>query len=121
MRSTRLLLTSNACNLRATIMTSTNALRHTQPHCHDGNSVSSFSAAPAYNRTSALASSPPARSAISSTLDSRSGSSASVTPGSGGGMRIRVAIVCGGPSGERGISLNSARSVVDHLEVRGNE
>ena len=27
----------------------------------------------------------------------------------------RLAIVCGGPSAERGISLNSARSVVDHL------
>ncbi|MDR1494982.1 MAG: hypothetical protein LBI29_03020, partial [Rickettsiales bacterium] len=27
-----------------------------------------------------------------------------------------VAILCGGPSPERGISLNSARSVVDHLE-----
>ncbi|MDR2777768.1 MAG: hypothetical protein LBB24_03295 [Rickettsiales bacterium] len=29
-----------------------------------------------------------------------------------------VAIVCGGPSLERGISLNSARSVVDHLESK---
>jgi D-alanine--D-alanine ligase len=28
---------------------------------------------------------------------------------------IRVALVCGGPSLERGISLNSARSVIDHL------
>lgn len=27
----------------------------------------------------------------------------------------RVAVICGGPSPERGISLNSARSVVDHL------
>lgn len=27
----------------------------------------------------------------------------------------RLAIICGGPSAERGISLNSARSVVDHL------
>ncbi|MDR1499103.1 MAG: hypothetical protein LBS34_02340 [Rickettsiales bacterium] len=27
-----------------------------------------------------------------------------------------VGIICGGPSGERGISLNSARSVADHLE-----
>lgn len=28
---------------------------------------------------------------------------------------LRVAVVCGGPSLERGISLNSARSVLDHL------
>ncbi len=28
---------------------------------------------------------------------------------------IRFAVVCGGPSGERGISLNSARSVLDHI------
>eukprot|EP00232_Nephroselmis_pyriformis_P009920 CAMPEP_0182894402 /NCGR_PEP_ID=MMETSP0034_2-20130328/25054_1 /TAXON_ID=156128 /ORGANISM="Nephroselmis pyriformis, Strain CCMP717" /LENGTH=289 /DNA_ID=CAMNT_0025028181 /DNA_START=49 /DNA_END=914 /DNA_ORIENTATION=+ len=28
---------------------------------------------------------------------------------------IRVAVICGGPSAERGISLNSARSVLDHL------
>ena len=26
-----------------------------------------------------------------------------------------VAVLCGGPSQERGISLNSARSVLDHL------
>ena len=30
---------------------------------------------------------------------------------------LRVAIICGGPSAERGISLNSARSVLDHLQV----
>jgi hypothetical protein len=30
---------------------------------------------------------------------------------------LRVAVVCGGPSAERGISLNSARSVLDHLQV----
>lgn len=29
---------------------------------------------------------------------------------------LRVAVVCGGPSEERGISLNSARSVLDHLQ-----
>lgn len=29
--------------------------------------------------------------------------------------RIKVALICGGPSDERGISLNSARSVLDHL------
>ena len=29
--------------------------------------------------------------------------------------RLRVGLVCGGPSEERGISLNSARSVLDHL------
>jgi D-alanine--D-alanine ligase len=29
---------------------------------------------------------------------------------------LRVAIICGGPSLERGISLNSARSVLDHLD-----
>lgn len=41
--------------------------------------------------------------------------------GSGGENNVsgalRVALVCGGPSAERGISLNSARSVLDHLEV----
>lgn len=30
--------------------------------------------------------------------------------------QLRVAVLCGGPSSERGISLNSARSVCDHLE-----
>lgn len=30
--------------------------------------------------------------------------------------KIKVAVLCGGPSLERGISLNSARSVCDHLE-----
>ena len=30
--------------------------------------------------------------------------------------KVKVAILCGGPSLERGISLNSARSVLDHLE-----
>jgi D-alanine--D-alanine ligase len=34
---------------------------------------------------------------------------------------FRVAIICGGPSLERGISLNSARSVMDHLFVDGIE
>ena len=29
-----------------------------------------------------------------------------------------VGIICGGPSLERGISLNSARSVADHLECK---
>ncbi len=29
----------------------------------------------------------------------------------------RIALICGGPSAERGISLNSTRSVVDHLSV----
>ncbi|KAL9260564.1 D-alanine--D-alanine ligase-like protein [Drosera capensis] len=29
---------------------------------------------------------------------------------------LRVGVVCGGPSAERGISLNSARSVLDHLQ-----
>lgn len=28
---------------------------------------------------------------------------------------LRIALICGGPSAERGISLNSARSVLDHL------
>lgn len=28
---------------------------------------------------------------------------------------LRIAVLCGGPSQERGISLNSARSVIDHL------
>jgi D-alanine--D-alanine ligase len=30
--------------------------------------------------------------------------------------KFTIAIICGGPSLERGISLNSARSIVDHLE-----
>src|SRR3990167_10739148 len=29
---------------------------------------------------------------------------------------LNLAIICGGPSGERGISLNSARSFLDHVE-----
>ncbi|KAI0497287.1 hypothetical protein KFK09_020510 [Dendrobium nobile] len=32
------------------------------------------------------------------------------------GRPLRVGIVCGGPSAERGISLNSARSVLDHIQ-----
>ncbi|KAF0908581.1 hypothetical protein E2562_026630 [Oryza meyeriana var. granulata] len=32
------------------------------------------------------------------------------------GMPLRVGLVCGGPSAERGISLNSARSVLDHIQ-----
>src|SRR3989344_8320429 len=28
---------------------------------------------------------------------------------------MKIALICGGPSPERGISLNSARSIVDHL------
>ena len=34
---------------------------------------------------------------------------------------MRIALVCGGPSAERGISLNSARSVMDHLSPLGWE
>lgn len=34
----------------------------------------------------------------------------------GGGV-LRVGLICGGPSAERGISLNSARSVLDHIQV----
>lgn len=30
---------------------------------------------------------------------------------------LRVGLICGGPSAERGISLNSARSVLDHIQV----
>ena len=30
--------------------------------------------------------------------------------------QFRVALIFGGPSAERGISLNSARSVIDHLD-----
>jgi len=33
------------------------------------------------------------------------------------GKALRVGLICGGPSAERGISLNSARSVLDHLQV----
>ncbi|CAL1378537.1 unnamed protein product [Linum trigynum] len=32
-----------------------------------------------------------------------------------GGRLLRVGLVCGGPSAERGISLNSVRSVLDHI------
>lgn len=32
---------------------------------------------------------------------------------------LKVALICGGPSPERGISLNSARSVLDHLSRKG--
>ena len=35
--------------------------------------------------------------------------------------KVSVAILCGGPSLERGISLNSARSVLDHLGSQGVE
>ncbi len=35
--------------------------------------------------------------------------------------RFRIAVICGGPSPERGISLNSARSVMDHLGDEGIE
>lgn len=35
--------------------------------------------------------------------------------------KISVAVLCGGPSKERGISLNSARSVMDHLGSLGVE
>ncbi len=34
---------------------------------------------------------------------------------------MRLAVICGGPSAERGISLNSARSVMDHLTPLGWE
>ncbi|KAH6777938.1 D-alanine-D-alanine ligase family [Perilla frutescens var. frutescens] len=32
------------------------------------------------------------------------------------GRILRVGVICGGPSAERGISLNSARSVIDHIQ-----
>ncbi|XP_002983726.2 uncharacterized protein LOC9643966 [Selaginella moellendorffii] len=34
---------------------------------------------------------------------------------------LKVALICGGPSAERGISLNSARSVLDHLQAEDVE
>ena len=34
---------------------------------------------------------------------------------------ISVAVLCGGPSLERGISMNSARSILDHLGSFGVE
>lgn len=34
-----------------------------------------------------------------------------------GQTNLRVGLICGGPSAERGISLNSARSVLDHIQV----
>lgn len=36
------------------------------------------------------------------------------------GRVLRVGLVCGGPSAESGISLNSARSVLDHIQVYTN-
>ena len=33
------------------------------------------------------------------------------------GRVLKVGLICGGPSAERGISLNSARSVLDHLQA----
>ncbi|KAG6557536.1 hypothetical protein Mapa_000810 [Marchantia paleacea] len=35
--------------------------------------------------------------------------------------KLRVGLICGGPSAERGISLNSARSVLDHLQAEDIE
>ena len=32
---------------------------------------------------------------------------------------VRVAVLCGGPSAERGVSLNSARSILDNLHGSG--
>mmetsp|Transcript_35081 Transcript_35081/g.76681 ORF Transcript_35081/g.76681 Transcript_35081/m.76681 type:complete len:541 (+) Transcript_35081:177-1799(+) len=40
----------------------------------------------------------------------------SSTVGDGVSQALRVALICGGPSPERGISLNSARSLLDHLD-----
>src|ERR1700761_2497244 len=34
---------------------------------------------------------------------------------------LKIAIVCGGPSAERGISINTARSILDHLDGDGIE
>ena len=34
---------------------------------------------------------------------------------------LKIALICGGPSKERGISLNSARSVLDHTQALGVE
>ncbi|KAF8397170.1 hypothetical protein HHK36_016077 [Tetracentron sinense] len=36
--------------------------------------------------------------------------------GKGRDRVLRVGVICGGPSAERGISLNSARSVIDHIQ-----
>ena len=33
-------------------------------------------------------------------------------------MNMKIVLICGGPSLERGISLNSARSVCDHLHSK---
>ncbi|KAL8039013.1 hypothetical protein ABFS82_10G007900 [Erythranthe guttata] len=38
------------------------------------------------------------------------------TAGDEGRRVLRVGLICGGPSAERGISLNSARSVLDHIQ-----
>ncbi|PON53579.1 Glutathione synthetase, prokaryotic [Parasponia andersonii] len=42
-----------------------------------------------------------------------------VVEGKEKGGVLRVGVVCGGPSAERGISLNSARSVIDHIQGDG--
>lgn len=39
----------------------------------------------------------------------------SASPDAGAAKRYTLALICGGPSRERGISLNSARSALDHL------
>ncbi|KAL2547483.1 uncharacterized protein Fot_09013 [Forsythia ovata] len=38
----------------------------------------------------------------------------------GGVVMWAVGLICGGPSVERGISLNTAQSVLDHIQVPGN-
>lgn len=34
---------------------------------------------------------------------------------------LKIGLICGGPSSEKGISLNSARSILDHLDKDGRE
>ncbi|CAN6206535.1 unnamed protein product [Urochloa humidicola] len=51
----------------------------------------------------------PLRAVVSASADHRE-------PGMEAGRPLRVGLVCGGPSAERGVSLNSARSVLDHIQ-----
>ncbi|CAM6120126.1 unnamed protein product [Calypogeia fissa] len=47
---------------------------------------------------------------------SQEGPSLAQEQSTNGRRKLRVGLICGGPSQERGISLNSARSVLDHLQ-----
>ncbi|GJN10606.1 hypothetical protein PR202_ga28714 [Eleusine coracana subsp. coracana] len=62
----------------------------------------------------ALASGPPLRLGLRAAVSEQHSSPTEVVGAEGGPLRI--GLVCGGPSAERGVSLNSARSVLDHIQ-----